>query len=224
MKKTEERVTEIINEYERINKENSKVKEFINFLKDTDIDEHMSKGSWVCNHCGSHNITCNFKTEVTGYGKPNVFGVAEIKDIKNAEISSIGDIITDLYWCEDCQKESRDINELAHWEPTTVEREAVVTVDEIKKISKSYSIDLNSMNGADYERYEKARDEYDLGELLSLYEKYPMSEPSIDGDEGDMPDLFEDSVPNEVNHITEYNYEIDGDKISNITSKIFSNK
>ena len=229
MKKTEERVTEIINDGGRRLKENPKIQKLIETIEEAaNINVRKkkvigTKGAWVCNHCGSNNITCNFKAVVHGYGKPNQLGVTDVDDIKNAEISHVEDIVTDLYWCERCQKEAKSINELAHWEDDIIEREAVISVDEIKKITRKYPIDLDAMDFADYVKYEKARDEYNLDELLDLYEKYPEDEPYIVGDEEEMPDLFEDSVPNKVIDIVESDYQMNGDKIIDIANRLFKN-
>lgn len=91
---------------------------------------------WICNHCGSSDITCNFKSDIYGYSRPNALGIARLENINSFVVSSIGDIETDLYWCEKCQKEARDIIQLAHW---VDEEENDTDIGKIaKEISKAF--------------------------------------------------------------------------------------
>lgn len=73
---------------------------------------------WKCKKCGSTHITCNAIVAINRFGKPDKYGIAEVESInlKGLKSTDIDDIYTDIYWCENCMNEKKDINELAYWE------------------------------------------------------------------------------------------------------------
>lgn len=90
------------------------IKKLTEKIKDKNSDvKSILNGTWVCNHCGSHNISCSYTAEVTGTAKPNMIGTINNDDIN---IDNINYVNTNLYWCEDCKKQFTNIHELAHWD------------------------------------------------------------------------------------------------------------
>lgn len=71
---------------------------------------------WKCKKCGSTKITCNAKGTYFGYSVPNENGIADTSQIDISDITfDENDVYTDLYWCENCMTEEKDINKLADW-------------------------------------------------------------------------------------------------------------